>query len=175
MRTGISLHGLVPLLEVPAGGFMTREERILVTSKESDPEKVSTIISVLRKKTDKDYFKFCNILENSGNEHWAAVLRQGVKNEGFTSKVTQDTSKQEKAGSSCVKKLHQVENLPTKALVKGSVSNQASPPKVKTARESRGSVSERITQREKRTIRGSNSHERDGHTTMARSGYTSPL
>ena len=174
MRTGISLHGLVPLLEVPAGGFMTQEERILVTSKENDPEKVSTIVSILRKKTDEDYCKFCDILENSGNEHWAAVFRQGVKNEGFTSKVTQDTSKQEK-GSSCVKKLHQVENLPTKALVKGSVSNQASPPKVKTARESRRSVSERITQREKRTIRGSNSHGRDGHTTMARSGYTSPL
>ena len=75
MRTGISPVGLVPLLEVPAGGFMTQEERIVVVSKESDPEKVSTIISTLRKKTDKDYFNFCNILENSGNAHWAKRLR----------------------------------------------------------------------------------------------------
>ena len=75
MRTRISSVGLVPLLEVPAGGFMTQEERIIVTSKENDPEKVSTIISILRKKTDKDYFKFCDILEKSGNEHWANHLR----------------------------------------------------------------------------------------------------
>ena len=75
MRTGISLHGLVPLLETPAGGFMTDEERIVITGKENDPERVSKIISILRKKTDQAYFKFCDILEKSGNEHWANQLR----------------------------------------------------------------------------------------------------
>ena len=75
MRTKLSLEGLLPLLERPAGGFMTPEERIAVTSESSDPDKVSKIISILRKKTDGDYVKFCNILDKSGNQHWTASLR----------------------------------------------------------------------------------------------------
>jgi hypothetical protein len=52
MRTRLSLEGLIPLLERPAGGFMTPDERIAVTNTSTDPEKVSKIISILRKKTD---------------------------------------------------------------------------------------------------------------------------
>ena len=54
---------------------MTQEERIAVTSAPSDPDKVSKIISILRKKADKDFVKFCAILEMSGNKHWATCLR----------------------------------------------------------------------------------------------------
>ena len=75
MRIKLSLEGLVPLLERPAGGFMTREERIMVTSAPNDPERVSKIISILRMKTDEDFVKFCNILDKSGNQHWIASLR----------------------------------------------------------------------------------------------------
>ena len=75
MRTKLSLEGLIPLLERPAGGFMTPDERIAVTNTSTDPEKVSKIISILRKKTDGDYVKFCNILDKSGNQHWTASLR----------------------------------------------------------------------------------------------------
>ena len=77
LRTGLSLVGLISLLEGPAGGFMSQEERISVDSERSDPEKVSKIVSILRKKTDKDYLKFCDILEKSGNEHWAKMLKHG--------------------------------------------------------------------------------------------------
>jgi hypothetical protein len=45
MRTKLSLEGLLPLLERPAGGFMTPDERIAVTNTSTDPEKVSKIIS----------------------------------------------------------------------------------------------------------------------------------
>ena len=75
IRVRLSLEGLIPLLGRPAGGFMTPWERIAVTSAPSDPEKVSKIISILRKKTDKDFVKFCNVLEESGNQHWSACLR----------------------------------------------------------------------------------------------------
>ena len=75
MRIKLSLEGLIPLLERPAGGFMTQEERIAVTSASTDPEKVSKIISILRMKTDEDFVKFCNILDKSGNQHWTVSLR----------------------------------------------------------------------------------------------------
>ena len=75
MRTKLSLKGLIPLLERPAGGFMTQEERIAVTSAPTDPEKVSKIISILRKKTDEDFVRFCTVLEESGNEYQATCLR----------------------------------------------------------------------------------------------------
>jgi GTPase SAR1 family protein len=75
MRTKLSLEGLIPLLERPAGGFMTQEERVLVTSASTDPEKVSKIISIIRKKTNEDFVRFCSILDKSGNEHWATCLR----------------------------------------------------------------------------------------------------
>ena len=77
MRATLSPKGLIPLLERPTGGFMTQEERIEVTSAPGDPEKVATIISILRKKVDKDFINFCNVLEESGNQHWAARLRGG--------------------------------------------------------------------------------------------------
>ena len=81
MRTKLSLEGLIPLLERPAGGFMTQEERVLVTSASTDPEKVSKIISIIRKKTNEDFVRFCSILDKSGNEHWATCLRH-VDSEG---------------------------------------------------------------------------------------------
>ena len=75
LRTGLSLDGVLPRLERPAGGFMTKSERMQVESLSSPLERVSEIVGILRKKTNDDFHRFLAILDQSGNEHWSARIR----------------------------------------------------------------------------------------------------
>jgi hypothetical protein len=75
LRCGLSLDGLLPRLEKPAGGFMTKTERMKVEAIGNPPDRVSEIVGILRTKTNKDFYHFLSILKKSGNEHWSTVLR----------------------------------------------------------------------------------------------------
>ena len=75
LTTGLSLDGVLPRLERPAGGFMTTTERMKVVSLGSPLECVSEIVDILRKKTNDDFHRFLAILDQSGNEHWSSKLR----------------------------------------------------------------------------------------------------
>ena len=80
LRVNLSIDGILPLLEREAGGFMVKEEKMRVTSvdREDTPERVSRMISILRKKGNNEFYRFLDILDNSGNEVWANKLRERV-------------------------------------------------------------------------------------------------
>ena len=78
LRVNLSLNGILPLLEKTQGrrgGFMTREERMSVDAEKGDPDRVSKIIEILRKKDNDSFDRFCEILKISGNEIWGNRLR----------------------------------------------------------------------------------------------------
>jgi hypothetical protein len=75
LRCGLSLDGLLPRLEKPAGGFMTKDERMKVEAIQNLPDCVSEIVGILRKKTNEDFYRFLSVLEESGNEGWSSDLR----------------------------------------------------------------------------------------------------
>ena len=75
LRTGLSLDGVLPRLERPAGGFMTQNERMQVEFLGSPLERVSEIVGILRKKTNDDFHRFLAILDQSGNKHWSTRIR----------------------------------------------------------------------------------------------------
>jgi hypothetical protein len=78
LRCGLSLDGLLPRLEKPAGGFMTKDERMKVEAIQNLPDCVSEIVGILRTKTNEDFHHFLSILKESGNEHWSTNLRDSV-------------------------------------------------------------------------------------------------
>ena len=75
LMTGLSLDGVLPRLERPAGGFMTKSERMQVEFLGSPLDRVSKIVGILRKKTNDDFHRFLATLDQSGNEHWSARIR----------------------------------------------------------------------------------------------------
>ena len=78
LRVNLSLDGVLPLLEKTKdgrGGFMTREERMLVEAERGDLDRVNKIIGILRKKDNRAFDRFCAILCESGNEVWGKKLR----------------------------------------------------------------------------------------------------
>ena len=79
LRVNLSLVSIVPLLEKTQdgrGGFMTREERMSVEAEKGDPDRVSKIIEILRKKDNDAFVRFCAILKQSGNEVWENTIRE---------------------------------------------------------------------------------------------------
>ena len=64
---------LFDLLEVPQGGFMTREEAMGVRS---NANPMVPLIEILRGKTDKEFDTFCDMLEKSSYRAWAGILKQ---------------------------------------------------------------------------------------------------
>ena len=78
LRVNLSLDGILPLLEKTEdgrGGFMTRLERMSVEAEREDPDRASKIIGILRKKDNRAFDRFCEILCESGNEVWGKKLR----------------------------------------------------------------------------------------------------
>ena len=78
LRVNLSLDGILPLLEKTedgGGGFMNRVERMWVESERGDLDRVSRIIGILRKKDNRAFDRFCEILCESGNEVWGKKLR----------------------------------------------------------------------------------------------------
>ena len=61
------------MLEVPQGGFMSREEAMDVRSNASP---MGRLIEILRGKTDKEFDTFCHMLEKSNYRAWAYKLKQ---------------------------------------------------------------------------------------------------
>ena len=79
LRVNLSLVGIIPLLEKTQdgrGGFMTRVERMSVEAEKGDPDRVSKIIEILRKKDNNAFDRFCDILKQSGNEVWEKTIRK---------------------------------------------------------------------------------------------------
>ena len=64
---------LFNMLEVPQGGFMSREEAIDVRS---NANPMVRLIDILRGKTDKEFDTFCDMLEKSNYHAWAYELKQ---------------------------------------------------------------------------------------------------
>ena len=81
LRVNLSLDGILSLLEKTEdgrGGFMTRGERMSVEAEKGDPDRVSKIIGILRKKDNRAFDRFCEILCESGNEVWGEKLRDAL-------------------------------------------------------------------------------------------------
>ena len=64
---------LFDMLEIPQGGFMTREEAKDVRSYASPMDR---LIEMLRGKTDKEFDTFRDMLEKSNYRAWACKLKQ---------------------------------------------------------------------------------------------------
>ena len=82
LRVKLTLENLFCHLEKNAGGFMTHEERVRVeelAGSHGTPKAVSDMISILRKKDENAFFKFCDILDKSGNEIWCKKLKTMAK------------------------------------------------------------------------------------------------
>jgi hypothetical protein len=79
MRCKISLSGLLPLLEEPAGGFMTIEDKQEVEAETVEHLIVDKIFAILRKKDIKAFYSFLEILRLSGNTICADVLQENCK------------------------------------------------------------------------------------------------
>ena len=78
LRVTVNVSSLLPKLERPAGGFMTQEERYSVEDTEKGSEQVTAIIRILRRKEEKDFLSFCEILASTGNEVSAQELRKSA-------------------------------------------------------------------------------------------------
>ena len=64
---------LFDMLEIPQGGFMSREEAMDV-QRNANP--MVRLIAILRGKTDKEFDTFCDMLEKSNYSVWANTLKQ---------------------------------------------------------------------------------------------------
>ena len=95
LRVNLSLDGILPLLEKTEdgrGGVMTRVERMSVEAERGDLGRVSKIIEILRKKDNRAFDRFCEILCESGNEVWEKKLRDAV-NAATKSRVAESRSR----------------------------------------------------------------------------------
>ena len=95
LRVNLSLDGILPLLEKTEdgrGGFMTRVERMSVEAERGDPDRVSKIIGILRKKDNRAFDRFCEMLCESGNEVWGKRLRDAL-NAATKSRVGESRSR----------------------------------------------------------------------------------
>ena len=79
LRDCLSMVGVVSRLERPAGGFLSWDERRLVESIPFEPDQISKLVELLRKKSNDDFHRFCRILDKTGNEHLSVELRQKVE------------------------------------------------------------------------------------------------
>jgi hypothetical protein len=80
-RGKLSLAGIIPRLERTGdgdGGFMTLEEKQSVEAEKGEPDKVSKIIAILRKKDNDAFTRFRYILRKSGNDTWDKELGEEV-------------------------------------------------------------------------------------------------
>ena len=76
LRDCLSMVGVVSRLERPAGGFLSWDERRLVESIPFEPDRISKLVELLRKKSNDDFHRFCRILNETGNEHLSRELKQ---------------------------------------------------------------------------------------------------
>ena len=78
----LTLANLFCRLEKNAGGFMTHGERVQVeelAGSQGTQRAISVMISILRRKDANAFFKFCDILDKSGNEIWCEELKSLAK------------------------------------------------------------------------------------------------
>lgn len=59
----------------PSLGFLTKEEMVTVRNLPNDRERMDKILEYLRKKQDKDFGNFCQILELSGHAALSTALK----------------------------------------------------------------------------------------------------
>lgn len=78
LKANLSLAGLLSLLERPAGGFMTEDERKSVEEVQGKSNQVSKIIEILRGKGNRDFDAFQRVLKKTGNEVWAEKIDESA-------------------------------------------------------------------------------------------------
>ena len=69
MKTGLNTK-----LEKAAGGFMIRGEAQTVTCLQSDREQVREVITILRGKSDEEFYTFLKMLRAANYTGWADTL-----------------------------------------------------------------------------------------------------
>ena len=68
---------LIDILEIAAGGFMTKPEAQSVQS--GDGSRMGRLIEILQGKGDKEFDIFCEMLQKSNYSLWANKLKQEAK------------------------------------------------------------------------------------------------
>ena len=77
LMTNISISdGLKNMLEIPAGGLMTRGEAQTVACLQGDREQMGKVIEILRGKGDEQFHIFCNMLQKYNYSVWATELQK---------------------------------------------------------------------------------------------------
>ena len=68
--------GLSDKLEMPAGGFMSRDEAQMIMQHPNSREQINGVIETLRGKRDEDFQTFCVMLRESNHTVWADELEK---------------------------------------------------------------------------------------------------
>ena len=72
--------GLSDILEIDAGGFMTREEAQLVgTHKPNNAKQMEELISILQGKSNATFVTFCQMLRKVGYDAWANEVEKKAR------------------------------------------------------------------------------------------------
>ena len=78
LKTGITVIRLLPSLRVDGGGFLTDAESDGIRKKRGNIEQVDELIDVLVKKENKDFDRFCVVLEKAGCQAWSNKLKRAA-------------------------------------------------------------------------------------------------
>ena len=68
--------GLSDKLEMPAGGFMSRDEAQMIMQLPNSREQINRVIETLRGKEDEDFQTFCAMLRECNYAVWADELEK---------------------------------------------------------------------------------------------------
>ena len=74
LKLNVKMIELANILEIPAGGFMSRTEAQSVRAKTGDGQQMDLVIEILLGKSDKEFATFCQMLQKSYYQGWAREL-----------------------------------------------------------------------------------------------------
>ena len=68
--------GLSDKLEKAAGGFCSQDEAQEIRELSSNREQIDRVITILRRKANKEFHTFCTMLRETNNDVWADELEK---------------------------------------------------------------------------------------------------
>ena len=74
LKLNVKMIALANILEIPAGGFMSRAEAQSVRAMTGDDQQMELVIEILLGKGDKEFAIFCQMLRQSNYQVWAREL-----------------------------------------------------------------------------------------------------
>ena len=74
LKLNVKMIALANILEIPAGGFMSRAEAQSVRAKTGDDQQMELVIEILLGKGDKEFATFCQMLRQSNYQVWGREL-----------------------------------------------------------------------------------------------------